>query len=402
VPLNRNISAGECPPSHAWGKSPSPPFGGEREGPAKREGEVGGAASTGSSAPLALPSPPGRRGARVKAAALAGNFSRKISERLSLNFPRTNLSTAGEGGERSEARESAASRRRRPIGLTHRLHGWGAALCFGFFGLLPLDWASAIGGALARTIGPRLGISKRARLNIGRALPELSQAEVARIIAGMWDNLGRVAAEYPHLQGIRIFEPGGHVETHGFEHIDRAVATGRRMIIFSGHIANWEIGMLAAVQYGIEVAQIYRAANNPLIDRMITRFRGIGGELIPKGTVAARRAIAVLHRGAHVTMLADQKMNDGIPVPFFGRPAMTASALAALALRFDCDVLPARVERLGGARFRLTVFPPLPLPRSGDHHADVATLMTRVNQTLEGWIRDRPQEWFWVHRRWPD
>ena len=275
-------------------------------------------------------------------------------------------------------------------------------MCFGAFGLLPLDWASAIAGALARAIGPRLGISKRARRNIRRALPELADHEIAKTIAQMWDNLGRVAAEYPHLRQIRVFEPGGRVETHGFEHMDRAVAAGRRMIIFSGHIANWEIGMLAAVQYGAEVAQIYRAANNPLIDRMITRFRSIGGELIPKGTVAARRAIAVLRRGAHVTMLADQKMNDGIPVPFFGRPAMTASALAALALRFDCDVLPARVERLGGARFRLTVFPPLPLPRSGDHHADVASLMTRVNQTLEGWIRDRPQEWFWVHRRWPD
>ena len=295
-----------------------------------------------------------------------------------------------------------AVRARRPIGFTQRLEGWAAALCFGAFGLLPRDWASAIGGALARAIGPRLGISKRARLNLGRALPELAEAEIAHIIAGMWDNLGRVAAEYPHLHEIHVFDPVGPVETHGFENMDRAVAAGRRMIIFSGHIANWEIGMLAAVQYGIEVAQIYRAANNPLIDRMITRFRGTGGELIPKGTVAARRAIAVLRRGAHLTMLADQKMNDGIPVPFFGRPAMTTSALAVLALRFDCDVLPARVERLGGARFRLTVFPPLPLPRSGDHHADVAALMARVNQTLEDWIRDRPEEWFWLHRRWPD
>ncbi|MBV8934747.1 MAG: lauroyl acyltransferase [Alphaproteobacteria bacterium] len=287
-------------------------------------------------------------------------------------------------------------------GVAHRLEGWGAALCFGAFGLVPLEWASAVGGALGRTIGPRLGITKRARLNIARALPELSQAEVSPLIAGMWDNLGRVVAEYPHLRRIRVFEPGGRVETRGFEHMDRAVATGRRMIIFSGHIANWEIGMLAAVQYGISVAQIYRAPNNPFIGRMITRFRGTGGELIPKGTVAARRAIAVLRRGSHLTMLADQKMNDGIPVLFFGRPAMTSSALAALALRFDCDVLPARVERLGRARFRLTVFPPLPLPRSGDHHADVAALMTQVNRILEQWIRDRPGEWFWLHRRWPD
>ncbi len=303
---------------------------------------------------------------------------------------------------RTRTSGGSAACRDEPISLVHRLQGWGAALCFGAFGVLPIDWASAVGGAIARLIGPRLGVSKRARLNIRQALPELAEREIASIIAQMWDNLGRVAAEYPHLRQIRVFEPRGRVETHGLEHIDRAVATGRRMIIFSGHIANWEIAMLAAVQYGVEVAQIYRAANNPLVDRMITRFRGIGGELIPKGTVAARRAIAVLRRGAHLTMLADQKMNDGIPVPFFGRPAMTSSALASLALRFDCDVLPARVERLGGAHFRLTVFPPLPLPRSGDHHADVAALMARVNQTLEGWIRDRPEEWFWVHRRWPD
>ena len=286
--------------------------------------------------------------------------------------------------------------------LAHRLQAFAAALCFGVFGLLPLDWASATGGALARAVGPRLGISKRARINLGRAFPELSEAKICRIVSGMWDNLGRVAAEYPHLRKIRVFDAGSRVETYGFEHIDRAVAAGRRMIIFSGHIANWEIAMLAAVQHGIEVAQIYRAANNPLVDRMITRFRGEAGELIPKGRVAARRAIDVLRRGAHLTMLADQKMNDGIPVPFFGRPAMTSSALAVLALRFDCDVLPARVERLGGAHFRLTIFPPLPLPRSGDHHADVTALMTQVNQVLEQWICNRPEQWFWLHRRWRD
>jgi Kdo2-lipid IVA lauroyltransferase/acyltransferase len=292
--------------------------------------------------------------------------------------------------------------------LAHRLEAWGARLVFGALGLLPLDWASALGGVLGRRLGPVLGISKRARINLRRAFPDLTGAEIEHIVSGMWDNLGRVAAEYPHLREIRIFAPGGRVETHGFEHIDRAVATGRRMIIFSGHIANWEIGALAAAQYGAtvtqayRVTQIYRAPNNPLIDRLIARFRGDRGEYIPKGAAAARRAFAALSRGEHLTMLADQKLNDGIPVPFFGRPAMTAPALALLALRFDCDVLPARVERLAGARFRLTVFAPLPLRRSGDSRADVAELTARVTAILEAWIRDRPELWLWVHRRWPD
>ena len=283
-----------------------------------------------------------------------------------------------------------------------RLEAWGAALSFGAFKLLPRDCASALGGALARRIGPTLGVSRHARRNLSRAFPEFPETEIARVVAGMWDNLGRVVAEYPHLRKISVFEPGGPVETQGFEHVDRAVAAGRRMIFFSGHIANWEIGMLAGVQYGISVAQIYRAANNPLIDRMIARFRSDRGEFIPKGAVGARRAITALRRGTHLALLADQKMNDGIPVPFFGRPAMTAPALAVLALRFDCDVLPLRVERLDGARFRVTVFPPLPLARSGEPHTDAAALMVRVNATLEAWIRDRPEQWLWVHRRWPD
>src|SRR5271166_4717611 len=135
--------------------------------------------------------------------------------------------------------------------LVHHLEAWGAAIWFGALGRLPLDGASAVGGALGRVVGPFLGISKYARRNIKRAFPELSEAKIAEVVAGMWDNLGRVAAEYPHLRKIRIFEPGGRVETRGLEHVDRAVAAGRRMIIFSGHIANWEIALLAAVQYGI-------------------------------------------------------------------------------------------------------------------------------------------------------
>jgi KDO2-lipid IV(A) lauroyltransferase len=267
---------------------------------------------------------------------------------------------------------------------------------------LPLDAASAVGGGVARMLGPRLGISNRARRNLRAALPQLTAADIETIVRGMWDNLGRVAAEYPHLSRIRIFPPDGRVEAEGIEHLDRALAAGQRVILFGGHLGNWEIAALAAVQYGLDVAQIYRAANNPLVDRMIARFRGERGEFIPKGSLASRRAVAALRRGGHLALLADQKLNDGLPVPFFGRAAMTAPALALLALRFDCAVMPARVERLHGARFRLTLYPPLELPRRGKREADVAALMEAVNRTLEGWIREHPEQWFWVHSRWPD
>ena len=101
-------------------------------------------------------------------------------------------------------------------------------------------------------------------------------------------------------------------------------------------------------------------------------------------------------------MLVDQKLNDGIAVPFFGRDAMTAPALAQLALKYRCPVVPARLERLDGARFRLTFQPPMELPDTGDREADVFETMRRVNAIFEDWIRARPEQWLWLHRRWPD
>ena len=289
-----------------------------------------------------------------------------------------------------------------PIAWRDRIEACGAAVFLAAMRALPIDAASALGGWLARHIGPRLGISARARRNLVAALPELPPAEVERVLRGMWDNLGRVAAEYPHLPRIRVFPPDGRVETVGIEHLDRAIAAGRKVIIFGGHLGNWEIAALAAGQKGIDVAQIYRAANNKLVDGMIARFRGAGSEFIPKGRIASRRALAALRRGAHLTLLVDQKLNDGIAVPFFGREAMTAPALALLALHFDCAVLPVRVERLEGAHFRLTIHKPLDVTKSGERAKDVAALMGEVNRTLETWIRERPDQWFWLHSRWPD
>jgi Kdo2-lipid IVA lauroyltransferase/acyltransferase len=287
--------------------------------------------------------------------------------------------------------------------LTDWIEGAGAAILYGFFRILPLDWASGLGGFLARVIGPRLGISKRARMNLRLAMPELSPAEVERVVRGMWDNLGRVCAEYPHLRAFHVFADDGRIERNDGGNILGSHDPNRRFIFFSAHYGNWEIAIRAATQAGFAVTAVYRAANNPVVDRLIARTRGTdGGELVPKGAVAAYKAFGALRAGRELCMLVDQKMNDGIAVPFFGHDAMTAPALARLALRFNCAVVPVRVERIGGAHFRITTEPALALPRSGDDAADTRALMTEVNSVLERWIRERPEQWFWLHRRWPD
>jgi len=291
----------------------------------------------------------------------------------------------------------------RPATLAEKCQAALLRLVFALFGALPLDHASAVGGWIGRTIGPRLGVSRRARRNFDIALPDLTEPQRREIIRAMWDNLGRVAAEYPHLTEIRCFGPGARVEVLGTEHVDTARAANRPIMLVSGHFGNWEVGCLAALQYGLEVAQIYRAANNPAIEAIMLALRqGLGVDPIAKGASGARRIIGAIRAGRTVAMLIDQKMNDGIPVPFFGRIAMTAPAAAELALRYDCAILPCRVERLNGARFRVTVSAALKLPHSGDRHADIAATMAQLNRQLEAWVRDAPAQWFWLHRRWPE
>jgi KDO2-lipid IV(A) lauroyltransferase len=278
-------------------------------------------------------------------------------------------------------------------------------LAYGLFAALPLDAASALGGWLGRAIGPRLGVRKIAQRNLVAAFPEKSDAEIAAIMDEMWDNLGRVMAEFPHLGRMDIYNDTRFVVS-GAEHADAMREDGAPGIFFTPHLGNWELSAHAVIQRGpwtAPMAIVYRAANDPAADWLL-RFgrKKLNAEMIPKGAAGARRIVEVLRANGHIGMLPDQKMNDGIAAPFFGRPAMTAPALAQLALKFDCYLLPGYVERVAGARFRIHILPPLALPDSGDRKADIVTLTAEINRRMEDWIRARPGQWLWVHRRWPD
>ena len=267
--------------------------------------------------------------------------------------------------------------------------------------LLPVDWASAVGGWIGRTVGPRMGQNRKAARNLERAFPANSAGENRRIIRAMWDNLGRVIAEYPHLPRICARLEGGRCEVVGVEHFHAMAADGKPGVLFSAHLANWEVAPYLARHADLPLPLVYRAPNNPWIDGLLKRMRD-APLFIPKGADGARELLRLIRQGGHAGMLVDQKMNDGIPIPFFGRDAMTASAIAQFALRFDCVLVPTHTERLAGARFRITVHAPLEMKSTGDRAADEREVMTRINAMIEDWVRARPEQWLWLHRRWPD
>lgn len=265
--------------------------------------------------------------------------------------------------------------------------------------------SSNLFGALSRVIGPLLPVSRVADCNLRAALPELDAAARRRVVRGVWENLGRTVGELPHIAGLHETKTGPGWELAGDDTLRWLAEQGGPAIFFSGHIGNWELLPVAAAARGLPVSLFYRPAENKQIDALILDLRrqatAADMRLFPKGASGARQSLAHLSRGGRLAMLMDQKMNDGIEAQFFGRPAMTAPALAVLALRLRCPVIPAYVERLAPARFRVTCEPPLDLPDSADRQADVAALTQRVNDTMERWIRTKPESWLWLHRRWP-
>jgi KDO2-lipid IV(A) lauroyltransferase len=291
-----------------------------------------------------------------------------------------------------------------PLGQKLR-YGAEAALFFGFMGLfriLGLETASHLGGWIGRNLFSLLPPDRVARANLAAAFPEKTLLERNQIRRSMWDNLGRVVGEYPHLAR---FSPKGEDPR-----ITYSLPTGMTLdglkqqpvIFLSAHLGNWETLPILASQVGLDGAAVVRPPNNPYVAAWVARQRRINGPdtMIAKHN-AARPMLSQLRNGKMLCMLVDQKLREGIAVPFFGRDAMTTPAPAALALKTGARIVLAANRRVRGPRFHVTVLPELEFSPSGDEEADIARLTTAITARIEEMVRADPGQWLWIHNRWP-
>lgn len=295
-------------------------------------------------------------------------------------------------------------RRDRPVTLLHRLEMAAVMALTGFFRLAGVGAASAVAGKTMRLAGPMIRpVSRKAEANLRRIFPEWTEAQIKTVVADAWENVARTAAEFPHLRALSALENNRRLEIVGLEKLEAVRAAGRPVIFFSSHFANWELNAAVLHRIGLKYAFVYRAANNPLTDEYIIRMRAAAmtRHQIPKGKRGGRMLVDALKEGRSLAMLVDQKLNGGIPVPFMGRPAMTAPAAARLSLKYGAPLIHLSLVRLDGAHFRMTVNEPLAFSPSGDAGADVEALTIRINEALEADIRAHPGQWLWFHRRWP-
>ena len=249
--------------------------------------------------------------------------------------------------------------------------------------------------ALMRRIGRFLPEHRTGRANLAAAYPDKSPAEIEAILTVVWENLGRAAAEYAHLDRLWDFDldnrDAGRIEipVETTERFDRLRHDGR------------ELPAVAAAAHGLDAALLYRAPSVGDVASAVQAIRATKmGLLIPTGIGAPVAAAAALDRGLHVGMLVDQYSYRGVEVTFFGRRCRANTMLARLARHYDCPILGTRVVRLPGHRFRIELSEPIEPPRDGSGAIDVAGTTQMIATTVEGWVREHPEQWLWLHRRW--
>jgi KDO2-lipid IV(A) lauroyltransferase len=287
--------------------------------------------------------------------------------------------------------------------FAHRMEYLAVRAIFALLGLLPWNVATTLGeriGAFGyRPLGIRRGIVER---QIAAAFPEYDRARVRDVARDAYRNLGRISVETALLSRIG---PRGVLdlfdEPDGWEHIERAMAAKKGLVVVTGHFSNWEIGGAYIAARGVRMEAIVRRMANPVFDAYLTRTRERFGLYLVRDAEAVRRTPRAIREGHAVGFIADQGVKGlaSTFVPFFGRPAKTPRGPAVFALRLGAPVVFAASMRLPNGRYRLIVRP-VTVEDTGDRERDVDTVVARFTETLEGIVRMAPEQYFWHHRRW--
>jgi Kdo2-lipid IVA lauroyltransferase/acyltransferase len=270
--------------------------------------------------------------------------------------------------------------------------------CFG------LDRSTRFLGWLMRGVGPWFPSHRVARENLKIAFPEKSDSAIDHMVKGVWDNLGRVMAEYAFSDELCDYDPRSSADQRII--IDPAVIRrifairdkGAPVLFFSGHLGSWELSPLAAA-FGIPLTVVYRPFKSTALNDLISKVR-TKINLVPARFGALTQLEDFLRQGSSLGMLVDQHFTGGVDVDFFGRQCKVNPTLATLARKYGCAIHGARVIRLPGGRFRGDVTTELELPRDSEGKVDIVGTMQAVTKIVEAWVREYPEQWLWLHRRW--
>ena len=281
--------------------------------------------------------------------------------------------------------------------LRHRflidpLVGLGVGLAWTFFKILPLKTATKIAGYLGKIIAPLMvKRNKIAYRNLTIAFPNKTDAEKKDIIKKMWIHFAKFFAEMPHTK-----EWISNADVEGADYLQSMKDDGVGGFVCSAHFGNWEFASTFTAQHFFQLHPVYRPANNPWLEKIM--FSGRAGVHIPKGAGGAKIMLDLLKQGEHIAILCDQRLREGIAVEFFGKMAMTPSAMVSVALKMRLPIVMGCAKRLPNGQFKMMV-EPLPLSSAQNTQTALYETVANMNKILEKWITETPEQWMWIHRR---
>ena len=273
----------------------------------------------------------------------------------------------------------------------------------GLLGALPRPWARAVGRGLARIAFALLGRLRSVGLqNLELAFPEMSAGERQLILRREYRQLGHLLAEFCTMPRYNREEARSFIRYDGLEHYLAANEGGRGVLVLTGHLGAWELSSFFHSLMGHPMGMVIRRLDNPLVDRFVNHIRCLHGNRVLHKDDFARGLLASMRSGETVGILMDTNMTppQGVFVPFFGRLACTAAGLARVARKTGAAVLPGFLFEEAGGRYRLHFGKPLRLIATDDPEGDAIANTALFTQVLEGYIRQHPDQWLWMHRRW--
>jgi len=258
-----------------------------------------------------------------------------------------------------------------------------------------------------RKVGPWLPEHRVGRANLVAAFPDKPAAEIEQILAGVWDNLGRFAVEFAQIERLSNADPSRPdddivADAATSERFHRLRHDGRPALIFASHLANWELPALVAARHGLDTAVLFRRPNIRAVSDAVLAVRaGCMGTLVATGLDAPVKLLRMLEANRHVAMLADQHFVKGVEVTFFGRPCKANPLIAQLARHIECPIHGTRIVRRDDRnRFMIEMTEAIDPARDAQGLIDIQGTMQVITTVIEGWVREHPEQWLWLHRRW--
>ena len=272
---------------------------------------------------------------------------------------------------------------------------------FATFRIIGLQSASFMGSCLAKILGPLFRSKKIIEKNLKICFKKIDQKEIKKISLGMWDNIGRTFSEYVFLNNFQ--KNHNHlIKLNGTEYLDEIKNSNKPVVFVSGHFSNFELLGTKLNRYGIRFCAIYRPLNNIFLNPIIEylRLKYVCPIMIKKGRSNIRELLNKIKSGYSVIIIADQRTSEGKKIEFFNCPALTTTIPAQISLKYNCKIVPLRMERLSYNNFEMTIYKPFEYKKSDNYEKDTYNLTLQVNKQLEKMILKRPEQWLWSHNRW--